>query len=72
MSDDLIDGNDRLMTSTEVASVFRVDRSTVSRWASEGRVESIRTPGGRQFRYRESEIRKLLSEGNPEDVDQQN
>lgn len=50
---------DRLLTPAEVADVFRVDPKTVTRWASGGRIESIRTPGGHR-RFRESEIRSLL------------
>lgn len=49
----------RLLNSTEVAALFRVDPKTVSRWAISGRINSIRTPGG-HHRYREAEIRALL------------
>ena len=48
----------RLLTQGEVALMFRVDPKTVSRWASSGRVGSIRTPGGHR-RFRESEINRL-------------
>lgn len=50
---------DRLLTPGEVASLFRVDPKTVGRWATAGRLGSIRTPGGHR-RFRESEIRALL------------
>jgi excisionase family DNA binding protein len=50
-----------LLTPGEVATLFRVDARTVTRWAAEGRVKSIRTPGGRR-RFRESDIRELLRE----------
>jgi excisionase family DNA binding protein len=50
---------DRLLTPGEVASLFRVDPKTVTRWASAGRIGSIRTPGGHR-RFRESEVRALL------------
>jgi excisionase family DNA binding protein len=50
---------DRLLTPGEVASLFRVDPKTVTRWASAGRISSIRTPGGHR-RFRESEVRALL------------
>lgn len=50
---------DPLLTTAEVAALFRVDPKTVSRWALTGRVTSIRTPGG-QRRFRESEIRALM------------
>ena len=52
-------GRDRLLTPGEVASLFRVDPKTVTRWASAGRIGSIRTPGGHR-RFRESEVRALL------------
>lgn len=54
-----MDTGDRLLTPAEVASLFRVDPKTVTRWAAAGRVSSIRTPGGHR-RFRESEIRALL------------
>jgi excisionase family DNA binding protein len=50
---------ERLLTPGEVASLFRVDPKTVTRWASAGRIASIRTPGGHR-RFRESEVRALL------------
>ncbi|HWN29392.1 MAG TPA: BldC family transcriptional regulator [Actinomycetospora sp.] len=53
------DANERLMTPGEVAAMFRVDPKTVTRWASAGRIGSIRTPGGHR-RFRESEVRTLL------------
>ena len=52
---------DRLLTPGEVALMFQVDRKTVARWASSGRVGSIRTPGGHR-RFRESEINRLLAD----------
>ena len=51
---------DRLPTPGEVATLFRVDPKTVTRWASAGRIGSIRTPGGHR-RFRESEVRGLLA-----------
>jgi excisionase family DNA binding protein len=52
---------ERLLTPGEVATLFRVDPKTVTRWASAGRIGSIRTPGGHR-RFRESEVRSLLAE----------
>lgn len=55
-----MDGNnERLLTPGEVATLFRVDPKTVSRWAASGRITSIRTPGGHR-RFRESEVRAIL------------
>jgi len=56
-----IDTNERLLTPGEVALMFRVDPKTVTRWASAGRIGSIRTPGGHR-RFRETEVRALLSD----------
>jgi excisionase family DNA binding protein len=49
-----------LLTPAEVATMFRVDPKTVTRWAKAGKLTSIRTLGGHR-RYRESEVRSLLA-----------
>ena len=54
------DAAEHLLTPGEVASLFRVDPKTVPRWASAGRIGSIRTPGGHR-RFRESEVRNMLA-----------
>ena len=54
-----IENPERLLTPGEVALMFRVDPKTVTRWASAGRIGSIRTPGGHR-RFRESEVDGLL------------
>ncbi len=54
---------ERLLTPAEVASMFRVDPKTVTRWAKAGKLSSIRTLGGHR-RYRESEIRDLIDGSN--------
>jgi excisionase family DNA binding protein len=48
-----------LLTTSEVASLFRVDPKTVTRWAKAGKLNSIKTLGGHR-RYRESEVMALL------------
>ena len=48
-----------LLTPAEVATMFRVDPKTVTRWAKAGKLSAIRTLGGHR-RYRESEVRALL------------
>jgi excisionase family DNA binding protein len=42
--------------------MFSVDSKTVTRWARAGKITAIRTLGGHR-RYRESEVRRLLDEG---------
>ena len=50
-----------LMTTGEVAALFRVDPKTVHTWARDGRIACIRTPGGHR-RYPVPEVRALLAE----------
>ena len=49
-----------LLTPAEVASLFRVDPKTVTRWAKAGKLTAIRTLGGHR-RYRQSEVQNLLN-----------
>jgi excisionase family DNA binding protein len=60
MADTRAQVDEQLLTPGEVASLFRVDPKTVTRWATSGRIGSIRTPGGHR-RFRESEVRSLLA-----------
>ena len=55
-----IAAQERLLTPAEVASLFRVDPKTVTRWAKAGKLTSIRTLGGHR-RYKESEVKSLLT-----------
>lgn len=55
----IMDKEDRLLKPSEVSRMFRVHSKTVTRWASSGRIGSIRTPGGHR-RFRESEVLELL------------
>lgn len=48
-----------LLTPAEVASLFRVDPKTVTRWAKAGKLTAIRTLGGHR-RFRASEVKALL------------
>jgi excisionase family DNA binding protein len=57
--------SEALLTPAEVAAMFRVDPKTVTRWAKAGKLSSIRTLGGHR-RYRESEVRALLTGMVPE------
>jgi excisionase family DNA binding protein len=50
-----------LLTPAEVAALFRVDPKTVTRWAQQGKLHSIRTLGGHR-RYSEAEIQAFLAE----------
>jgi excisionase family DNA binding protein len=50
---------DQLLTPGEVASLFRVDPKTVTRWAKQGRLGVVRTLGGHR-RYRREEVEAVL------------
>ncbi|MBB2749182.1 UNVERIFIED_ORG: excisionase family DNA binding protein [Microbispora rosea subsp. rosea] len=52
---------ERLLTPAEVATMFRVDPKTVTRWAKAGKLTSFRTLGGHR-RYRETEVQTLRSQ----------
>ncbi len=60
-----VPSSESLLTPAEVASLFRVDPKTVTRWAKSGKLSSIRTLGGHR-RYRETEVRDLLTSGTEE------
>ncbi|TMQ91374.1 BldC family transcriptional regulator [Actinomadura soli] len=51
-----------LLTPAEVASMFRVDVKTVTRWAQAGKLSYVMTLGGHR-RFREAEVLALLTEG---------
>jgi excisionase family DNA binding protein len=53
-------GQEVLLTPAEVATLFRVDPKTVTRWAKAGKLTSIRTLGGHR-RYKDSEVKALLN-----------
>jgi excisionase family DNA binding protein len=50
---------DDLLTPAEVATLFRVNAKTVSRWARTGKVATVRTLGGHR-RFRRAEIEAHL------------
>lgn len=52
---------DKMMTPSEVAVLFRVDPKTVTRWAKAGKLTWSRTLGGHR-RYPESEVKALLAQ----------
>ena len=47
------------LTPGQVATLFNVDPKTVTRWANEGRLTSIRTLGGHR-RYDLAEVAELI------------
>ena len=65
-----VSAQENLLTPAEVASLFRVDPKTVTRWAKAGKLTSIRTLGGHR-RYKESEVKALLKSITPNTLSNQ-
>jgi excisionase family DNA binding protein len=57
----MLETEERLFTTGEVAALFRVEPKTVTRWAKAGKLRSTRTLGGHR-RFFEQEVRALLTE----------
>lgn len=57
---------DALLTPREVAQLFGVRTTTIARWAREGTLTPLRTPGGHR-RYRREDIQRLIAEDDPPD-----
>ena len=53
--------DDELLRPREVAEIFGVRPTTIARWAREGKLTPLRTPGGHR-RYTRSGIQALLTE----------
>jgi excisionase family DNA binding protein len=54
---------DEILTSADVARLFKVDVMTVRRWSLDGRLSpAFRTPGGHR-RYRRSQVELFLRGG---------
>lgn len=51
-----------LLTSTQVAVLMNVDAKTVTRWAREGKLTAVDTPGGGK-RFRRSDVLKFIIDG---------
>lgn len=52
---------DRLLTRAEVAEIFQVCPSTVTRWAEAGKLPSVKTLGGHR-RYEATVVRELVQQ----------
>jgi excisionase family DNA binding protein len=54
----------RFMTARQVAAAFEVSPSTVHRWAREGKLPSLATPGGR-LRFPRESIEEMATVSDP-------
>ncbi len=57
----MVAGEPTLLRPGEVAAIFGVNAKTVARWAKEGRLRSLRTPGGHMRLYAD-DVRALMAE----------
>ena len=56
------DPSEGLLTTSEIAALYRVDIKTASRWARTGRIPAIRIPGG-HWRYSRRWVRENRDHG---------
>jgi excisionase family DNA binding protein len=61
--------HDDLLRPREVAELFGVRPTTIARWAREGKLTPLRTPGGHR-RYSRQGIRQLFAEVTQPDDDE--
>lgn len=59
MSTLLPPGTPDALTPREVATIFRVDSKTVTRWADKGKLPCFRTPAGHR-RFHRADVEALL------------
>ena len=57
-----VTGGSRFLSRGEVAKLFGVSVSTVTRWARTGLLRAVRTPGG-HYRFPADEIRRAARAG---------
>jgi len=62
-----IPGERAFLSRGEVAKLFGVSVSTVTRWARTGLLKSVRTPGG-HYRFRADEMRRAARAGSPDEL----
>ncbi len=55
------------LSRRDVARLFGVSVSTVTRWARTGLLRAVRTPGG-HYRFRADETRRAANAGQPQEL----
>jgi excisionase family DNA binding protein len=58
--------DEALLRPREVAALFGVRTTTIARWAREGRLSPLLTPGGHR-RYRPANVREVLRSDEPDE-----
>jgi excisionase family DNA binding protein len=62
-----VTGGSAFVSRGEVARLFGVSVSTVTRWARTGLLPAVRTPGG-HFRFRADDMRRAARAGSPDEL----
>ena len=60
-------GGSTIFSRGEVARLFGVSVSTVTRWARTGLLPAVRTPGG-HYRFRADDMRRAARAGSPDEL----
>ncbi len=60
-------GGSTFFSRGEVARLFGVSVSTVTRWARTGLLPAVRTPGG-HYRFRADDMRRAARAGSPDEL----
>jgi excisionase family DNA binding protein len=60
-------GGSAFLSRGEVARLFGVSVSTVTRWARTGLIPAVRTPGG-HYRFRADDMRRAARAGSPDEL----
>lgn len=63
--------HDQLLRPREVAQIFGVRTATIARWAREGRLTPLRTPGGHRRYSRDAVVRLLEQDTTPDEAERQ-
>jgi excisionase family DNA binding protein len=63
--------HDQLLRPREVAEIFGVRTTTIARWAREGRLTPLRTPGGHRRYSRDAVVRLLAQDATLDEAERQ-
>jgi excisionase family DNA binding protein len=61
----------QLLKPREVAEIFGVRTTTIARWAREGRLTPLRTPGGHRRYSRDAVVRLLAQDATSDEAERQ-
>jgi predicted site-specific integrase-resolvase len=59
----MITDDEQLITDTELCTWLGISRNTARAWRQAGKLQFLKTPGGRVIRYRERYVKELIKRG---------